>query len=311
MNFVVGGIIIVVFGRFGNRWKAPIVRRFTDLFPSAMAATVTLGVAPLLFLQLVYPRQVYSSAIVMGWFWLMIIPFVIVSYYFLYGTSFSKRSVGFRTKAYLLVALSGLVYVSLVYSSVFTMAEQPDLTRELYARNQTGLLWNPAAGSYILRWLHMILGAGTVGGFFVGLLGGENQEAFKVGREFFFWGMVGSAIAGMGYLFTLGEHMAEFMRTPAVWALTLGVILSVGSLHFYFKKSYLFAGAMLFVSMVTMVYSRHQVRLLRLGEKFDPASWKVAPQWSPLSMFLICFLIALGLLFYMFRLFFQDRNEGA
>ena len=66
MNFVLGGILLVLTGRIDRSGENPALRRFITLFPSAMAATVTLGIAPLLFLQLAYPLQVYPAAIVSG-----------------------------------------------------------------------------------------------------------------------------------------------------------------------------------------------------------------------------------------------------
>ena len=45
MNFMVGGVIIVLAGRFTDRWHDPTVRLVVKLLPSAMAATVSLGVA--------------------------------------------------------------------------------------------------------------------------------------------------------------------------------------------------------------------------------------------------------------------------
>jgi hypothetical protein len=66
MNFVIGGILIVLVEKWNGRGDSLVVRRFITLFPSAMAATITLGVAPLLFLQLVCPRQMYSATIVSG-----------------------------------------------------------------------------------------------------------------------------------------------------------------------------------------------------------------------------------------------------
>ena len=136
-----------------------------------MAATVTLGVAPLLFLQVVYPRQTYAAAITSGWFWLNVITAVIIAYYALYRASLKGERTGKISLPVLGLALLGLIYVSLVYSSVFSMAERPGLIHDLYAKDQSGLAWNNAPGDYILRWLHMILGAVTVGGFFVGMLG--------------------------------------------------------------------------------------------------------------------------------------------
>jgi len=311
MNFLFGGLLLVLWGKFSHRWEDETVKRFVKLFPSVMAATVSLGVAPLLFVQLVYARQVYAAAIVSGWFWLMIVTAVILGYYMFYLAAFDAESGGRRKKIPLLVALIVLVYVSLVYSTVFSLGERPDLIRQLYASNQDGLTWNPALGEYIFRWLHMVLGAVTVGGFFFGLLGRDDPEAFAAGKKFFLWGMVFASTAGLAYTFTLGDYIVPFMRTPAVWALLAGILLSVGSIHFFFRRSFLPASLMLGVSLVCMVTVRQYLRLVRLADHFDPASLKIQPQWSPLLMFLICFVIALALIWYMLVMFFRGRVRNS
>jgi hypothetical protein len=310
MNFLVGGLIVLLHGRFANRWENATVMRFVKSFPSAMAATVSLGVAPLLFVQLVYPRQIYSAAIVSGWFWLMIALAAIVSYYLLYGAAFSKAEAFRLKKRLLLGALLGFLYVSAVYSSVFSMAERPESVKQLYLSSQSGLVWNPMAGDYLWRWLHMITGAATVGGFFVGLLGRDDPEAFAVGKRFFLWGMIAASIAGLGYLFSLGSLIAPLMRTPAAWSLMIGILLSVASLHFFLKKRFLMTATALFASLLSMVINRHFVRLLKLGGQFDPTTWRVAPQWSPFVLFLVCFLVALALIWYMLRIFFADHEAA-
>ncbi len=310
MNFVLGGTLIVLMGKFERRWENPTIRRFIALFPSAMAATVTLGVAPLLFLQLVYPRQMYSAAIVSGWFWFMIIPVVIGAYYLLYAASFSGKE-GVSSKArFLWPALLALLFVSLVCSSVFSMAEHPDLIQRLYAQNQTGFQWNPDAGYYLLRWLHMILGAVAVGAYFVGLLGKDDPETFPVAKRLFGYGMAGAAAAGFAYLVSLKAILPGLVRMPAIWALMVAILLSLGSLHFFFTRRFLPSGLALFVSLVLMVFTRHQLRVLRLQGYFDPASWRIAPQWFPFLLFLICFASAAILIVYMVRLFFSSRPDS-
>jgi hypothetical protein len=304
MNFLLGGVIIVLHAALRRKWDDPTLLKFLRLFPAAMAATVTLGVAPLLFVQLVYHRQVYSAAIVSGWFWLNVITAVIIAYYALY------RAAGRVSVPALVLALAGLIYVSLVYSSVFSMAERPNLIHDLYGKNQAGTVFNPDAGDYVLRWLHMILGAVTVGGFFIGMLGRNEPAAYQIGKQYFIVGMVLASLTGMAYLLSLQPILAPFMRTPAIWALTVAVLLSLGSLHFFFKKNFCVSGTMLFVSMLGMVYARHTVRLLRLSGHFDPASWHVAPQWGPFVMFLICFVIALAVVAYMLRLFFHPSPSA-
>jgi hypothetical protein len=311
MNCLLGGVVITIGAAWRGRWEAPDLKDLARMFPSAMAATVTLGVAPLLFLQMVYPRQVYAAAIVSGWCWLLVVATVMVAYYALYWSSMKSERTGRISLPALTLALAGLLYVSLSYSSVFSLAEQPKLIRSLYAFNPSGWVWNPPTTEGFLRWLHMVLGALTVGGFFVGWVGRNRAATFATGKAFLLWGMLASSAAGAAYLVALRPILRALMHTPAIWALTLGILLSAGALHFFFKKSFLLSGSMLFVSMFTMVYARHTVRLLKLAGQFDPASWRIAPQWSVFILFLVCFLGMLGVLGYLFRLVATSAEEPA
>ena len=308
MNILVGGIIIGLFGRFSGRWQNPLLSRLVKLFPTMMAATVTLGVAPLLFVQLVYGRAIYSASIISGWYWLMIFVAAIIGYYCLYVAALADGGVR-RTGGYLSVALVSFVYISFVYSSVFSLAERPNLQALLYAGDQSGVALNSDIGSYLFRWLHMIAGAITVGGFFVALTGRNDAKAFATGKRFFLWGMIVAMILGVVYLMTFGEYLRPYMRSSAVWWLLVSTLLSLGSLHFLFKRRFVISGVMLFISMLGMVVNRHIVRLLHLAESFDPTELTVAPQWSVFIIFLTCFVIALLAVWYMLRLYFRPHAQ--
>jgi len=309
MNFLLGGTVVVLFGKFQDKWNDVTVKKFIKLFPNAMAATVTLAVAPLLFLQLTYYQPVYSASIVSAWFWLLIVVAAIVLYYLLYAASFSKVEGKGKRGLYYSIVLCLLLYISFIYSSVFSMAERPELIKALYTGNQTGFVINPEIGTYVFRWLHMILGAITVGAFFVGWLGKDNPPAYKVGKQFFLWGMIATCLIGFVYMFTLGENLRFFMRSPGIWAITLGLVLSLGSLHFFIKKKFTPASLMLFVSLLFMVYARHVLRKLYLFIDFDPSKIPFSPQWSVFILFLVCFVIAIGLVWYMLKLFLDSQKE--
>jgi len=311
MNVTVGGIIVLLFGKLQNKWTDPLVQRIVKLLPTSMAATVTLGVAPLLFAQLTYYDQLYSASIISAWFWLLLVGVAIVAYYFLYGAAFAGDSRVGRIPVYLGLALVGFVYISWVYSTVFSLAERPDLYRMVYAANQSGWAVNPDVGSWIFRWLHMLAGAVTVGGFFVGLLGRNSESVYDLGKRFFLWGMMAAMLLGLAYLFTFGEFLLPLMRSTAIWLLLVAVMLSLLSLHFFFKRKFVPAGLMVFVSLLLMVTIRHTVRLLYLEGYFDPAAIPVNPQWSIFLVFLVFFVIALGLVWYMLKLFFTDRQRVA
>ena len=254
-----------------------------------------------------YYDQVYSAAIVSGWFWLLIVFVVIITYYALYGATMGKRG-----KPFLLgLALLGLIYVSFVYSTVFSMAERPDMLARLYAACQSGLSINDDAGTWAIRWVHMLTGAVTVGAFFVGFLGRNDTRIFGVAKRFFLGGMVVAILVGLAYLLTLGDYIAPLMRSPAIWAVLVSLLLSLGALHFFFKQRFLAAGLMLAVSVAGMVVTRHALRLVVLDGVFDPASIPVRPQWGVFVLFLVCFVVMLAALAIMLRLFFSHREQAS
>jgi hypothetical protein len=306
MNLLAGGLVLVLSSRAKDRWSDPLVRRLVRLFPSAMAFTVTLGVAPLLFLQLVYGRFVYSASIVSAWYWLLIVAAVILGYYSLYGASLAKRDN--RKGLFLGLALGSAAFVSLVYSGIFSLAERPELAKQLYAEAQSGLAWNPRWADILLRWLHMAAGAVTVGGFFAALLAWDSALGHKVANRFFLWGVVLSFGTGLAYLFSLGDLIGPFMRSPAIWILTAGLLLTLLAVFLHHRRSRALAGAALFLSLLAMTASRHEVRNLRLLPQAADLPGNVVPQWPVFLVFLVCFLAALGTCGAMLRLFFRTAE---
>ncbi len=289
-------MILVLFGRMPGKWESPTIRKFVRLFPSVMAGAVTLGVAPLLFVQLAYHRQFYAASITSAWWWLLVIAAAILAYYLFYAAASARRP-----GVFLGVAVLGLLYVSLVYSSVFSMTERPDLYRAIYAGNPSGWAVNGAVGLWGFRWLHMVSGAITVGGFMIGLVGRNEEPAFRMGRTAFLGGMVLTMLLGLAYIATLGDHLLPYMRSPGIWLVLGAILLSLGSAYFFFQRRWVLSGTMLGASLFAMVLNRHVLRLVVLDGVFSPSSIPIRPQWSVFAIFAVCFVIALGLLGWMIR----------
>ncbi len=235
----------------------------------------------------------------------MIFAVYMVCYDSLYIAAFRGKGRKKLVNTCLSIALICFFYISFVYSSVFSMAEYPDLYKALYAGNQSGLVINPEIGSYLLRWLHMLTGAVMVGGFFVGLAGKDSEEVYKTGRLFFIGGMMVTTFVGFSYL----DSMEPVFKMQAARLLIIPIILSFGALYYFLGKQFLHSGLMLLVSFAGMVYVRHFLRLLRLENVFDPAMVPVKSQWPFFTIFLLCFLIAIFLVLYMLKLFFSG-GEG-
>jgi hypothetical protein len=121
--------------------------------------------------------------------------------------------------------------------------------------------------------------------------------------------MAGAMVLGLVYLLTLGDALLPLMRSPAIWLVVAGLVLSLGALHFFFKKRFLLAGLFLFLSLLGMVVVRHILRLLLLEGRFDPADIPVRPQWPVFLLFLVCFVIAIALVATMLKLYFSGREH--
>jgi hypothetical protein len=66
------------------RYEQPIAAALRDWMPFALGAAITAGVAPLLFVQILYQREFYTANLLLSWRWMIVIPALIVAFYLLY-----------------------------------------------------------------------------------------------------------------------------------------------------------------------------------------------------------------------------------
>jgi len=69
----------------------PIAERVRDRLPFMLGCGITAGVAPLLFLQLLYQRHFYSANLILGPRWGAVVPALIVGFYALYLAKSSEK----------------------------------------------------------------------------------------------------------------------------------------------------------------------------------------------------------------------------
>ncbi|MEJ2057351.1 MAG: hypothetical protein P8X39_05885 [Desulfofustis sp.] len=94
MNAMIGGLTIGIVQHFrGGETPARLAHRIAFSLPLVIAFAVNFGVAPLLFLQVLYGHFIYTSSVLMGIFWISVIPLLIVAYYgaYLYDFKLLRR----------------------------------------------------------------------------------------------------------------------------------------------------------------------------------------------------------------------------
>ena len=63
------------------RTKQPMARILRDWMPFALSGAITAGVAPLLFVQILYAKQFYTANLLLGWRWMVVIPVLVLAFY--------------------------------------------------------------------------------------------------------------------------------------------------------------------------------------------------------------------------------------
>jgi len=148
-----------------------------------------------------------------------------------------------------------------------------------------------------------VTGAIAVGGFFVALVAHDDAPVRALGRRFFLWGMIAAMAAGVLYLVSLGDRLGSLMRSGGVWALAAAIVAALGAMHLVLKGRFAAGGGVIALSIVGMVTVRHALRLITMDGRFDPGAVPVKAQWGMFSIFLVCFVLAVAVVWYVVALY--------
>lgn len=89
MNYVLGGSAYLAFvsifrGGAKQRHRSPAALVMRDWMPFALSAAITAGIAPLLFVQILYQERFYTANLLLFNRFMVILPVLIVAFYLLY-----------------------------------------------------------------------------------------------------------------------------------------------------------------------------------------------------------------------------------
>lgn len=299
MNFVLGGSIIAAVARFrGNDRATPLTEWFGRWMPVMVAAAVTFGVAPLLFLQTLYGRLFFTSSVLMAWLWLAVVPLLIVAYYGTYLIAFKRR---WARSLAPIVALT-FVGVAYIYSNNMSLMLRPAGFREMFAADARGLHLNVADPALVPRYLHMLLGAVAVAAMIVALYGlaRKDEWAIRHGALWFVFATSANVLTGIWWLGALPDPvLGETLNAPSLTIGTVLGFLSLGAIAATLgasnpRKPLLIAASTLVVTLIAMIFARDTVRRAMLDAAgFEPATW-IEPQWSVMAVFAVLLVAALG-----------------
>lgn len=284
--------------------------------PVVMTYVINLGIPPLLFAQVLYGRALYTSSVLIGAYWIAVIPLLIVCYHLLYVIK-ARAAEGRPFAAPAAGSLLAAWAVARIYTANMTLMTDPGAWGAGYAADQSGstFLAGPAAWA---RWAYTLSAGVSAAGVLAAALSrgsAVSGEAGAVLRRTAAPAAVGGSIlaAAAGLAAWAGQPAAVqsechsgnplWVAAAAVWALGLvGVVAFAGGVMTQAEGrvgARLAAAGALAAALQAAGYvvCRDLARDAALGASgFDVWDRAVAVNWSVLVLFLALFAAGLGVI---------------
>jgi hypothetical protein len=331
MNLALGGSLLAAFanafaGPNADDPKRALASRMMGINAYGISLAITTGVAPLLFIQALYHQFFYTGTILVAGLWFAFLFFLMVGYYA--ATAYKLRGpVAPASGLWLWTAAILFVMVAVVHVVVHLVHVQPG-SWVAFEANPWAVLGDP---TFVPRLLHYVLGAIGFSALLITWWAvrkaneGEDVElntgVAKYAWKWVLWTTVLTVVDGFILLIVLPQPvLSGFMKGgPATMIpLTLGIILAVGLLMMISRASNpvqhagLVSGVFgtMVATIAIMSVTRHQLRLVYLGEFADTGAFTLAPQWLNFGLFVVILVLGLGVVAFMVKRVLSEPATG-
>jgi len=334
MNLTLGGTLLALFAhlRGGGRsddFRGVLARRMMAINSYGISLTITTGIAPLLFMQLIYQQYFYTATILLASLWLAMLLFLTVGYYSAYLYKF--RGVPSRGRgggAWL--GLSALMFlaIAMIHVAVNLVHAQP----ERWAAVSDGAWCVLADPTYWPRLLHFVFAgigfSALVAAWWAvrrvrdGADVAINTDIARWVWKWALWATLLQVVDGFVLLMLLPQAVLRGImtgRAATLVPLTVAILLGIGLLMMLARSANpvesptLVVGTLgaMTLAIAVMTITRHEVRILYLAPFTADSVFQVVPQWGNFVIFALLLAAGLGTVGYMVRRVLTSPASGA
>ncbi|ABA89809.1 hypothetical protein Pcar_2571 [Syntrophotalea carbinolica DSM 2380] len=312
MNGLLGtAMVVLLIRRRRNRPSRVLAKQLTGTLPTLMAVTINLGVASLLFSQTLHGQFFYPGAILMGRFWLAIIPLLMAVYAGLYALDLGTERLAARSPLLTSLAVVLLMIVAFIFTNNQTLIL--NLQRwAAYFHADGGTLLNLGDPTLLPRYLHFVTAAMAGGGLFTALVGARltrseprlGAYAQKLGLQLLRRMTLVQMGVGMLFLWQLPQSIRWQMlggSLPATGLLVTAVSLALALLASSAQGLTSLSAALLAVQVFVMSGLREMIRHASLKGQLRPADMPVVWQEGGLMLFVLVLLVGMTTIGWLVR----------
>lgn len=322
-----GGLISGLFLMTGNAKNHEYATRLGHTLayslPFFVSFAITMGIVPLLFLQLVYGPLFYTSSILMAVPWSLVILLLLVGYYSLYIYNYQRASLGNRASWVLIGASFLFMVIAFFFTNNMTLMLRPEKWAALYQDDPYGFNLNWGDPQLVPRYLHFVVAAGAVTSLSIGCFGvywnhkekNYGQWLIKTASMLFLSLTLLQFPIGAWFMLSLPRSiLMQFMgqdpfSTSIFIAALLGDALALVAMLLANRKGEsrpFIVGLIstLFV-IALMVEMRHLVREAFAQPFLNPEAFAAEPQWILIGLFTASALVLAGYLVWLAKVVWQ------
>ena len=285
-----------------------LARALGRMLPVATAFTITTGVAPLLFVQLLYGQLFYTSSVLMAWLWFAIVPLLLAGYCANYAVA-SARPATVRALSLGVLSAVLLAAIGLIFTNNMTLMLRPEQHAPLYLASDAGLHTNLGDTWVWPRFAHMLVASLAVTGLLVAWVGRlqrarDRHVAARIerrGTRLFMAATLIECAVGAVFFVALPTQVREVFATgvtPDPILVVAGVVFALAGVVIV-RRSLVVGSCAAIVALADMAVVRHRVRQLMLEPYFQPESLPVAARTTAFVLFALLFVAGLGIVGWM------------
>ncbi len=334
MNLALGGTLMAAVlrlaaGARGDDHRTALASRLVGVNTFAISLAITTGIAPLLFIQVLYQQTFYPATILLGWLWFGLIVALMLGYYAVYLHKLRGAPAGREGgTGWLVFAAVCFLAIAMLHVAVNLIHSQPQLWAAV-AASPLSILGDRA---YWPRLLHFVLAsvgftAAVMAWWGVrqagrGVAAESNAAVAATAWRWLLWTTVAQVADGVVLLLVLPpEVLKGVMAGGAATLVPLGgaIVLGIGLLVMISRVQDPAAApgtvagvlATLVIAVALMAIFRDQVRALSLAPERAGVTLAVAPQWGNFVLFALLLVAGLAFLGYTLRRVLTSTAEGA
>jgi hypothetical protein len=322
MNAMVGGgIMALVAGlkRKQNPVFGQLALELSKLLTFLIAFAINLGVAPLLFMQVLYGHFFYVSSVLMAVIWLMVIGLLLLAYYGAYFYKFRFEQLGGKRQLIIGITVGLFFLIGFIFSNNMTLMLRPERWIA-YFSNPHGTFLNITEPTLWPRFLHFMVASVAVGGLMVAFSGHlKRKNDADCAKTRVAWGLHWFAHAtivqigiGFWFLISLPANIRILFLGGNIFLsalLLMGIAASVMALISGLRGKLGPAVTTTLFTIMLMILIRDQVRNAYLEPFFKLSDLALETQYGSLALFLVALAISLGAMLFLVRLVFTSGQK--